>query len=140
MHFEAHTAPHSDQRYETVGDWKLVDESILVKVSEMGNSDWEFLVAIHELVEAYSCAKFGVTEEDVTDFDIAYERDRAEGDVSEPGDSPAAPYQKHHQFASIIERLLAVHLGVNWQEYEAKINSLSSEAGEAKEEDANDQA
>jgi len=48
---------------------------------------------------------------------MAYERNRREGDLGEPGDDPRAPYYREHQFASGMERLMAAELGVDWQQY-----------------------
>jgi hypothetical protein len=42
------------QRYSTPGDWQVAkDGSIHITVSAMSNQRYEFLVAAHELVEAY---------------------------------------------------------------------------------------
>jgi hypothetical protein len=130
MWIEGRTIPHASHRYPTVGDWKFQDDGIFVVVSEMENSDYEFLVMLHELVEAYSCIKYGVPEEKVTEFDVAYEEARKEGDVSEPGDSPLAPYHRYHQFACMIEQLVASHLGINWKEYEDRVNALGEKDAE----------
>jgi hypothetical protein len=121
--------PHSDQEYPTVGNWHLrgVGEDrtdIFVEVSQMNNEDYEFLVSIHEQIEAYACYKSGITEQEVTAFDEAYEQGRAEGDTSEAGDSTSAPYKDAHFLATTIERILAQALGVDWNEYEKVVSSL----------------
>jgi hypothetical protein len=120
------TIEHQAQRYETVGDWFMPHAQRLeVRVSRMDNEDYEFLVGIHEQIEAYLCYKRGISERAVTSFDLDFEENRAAGNTDEPGDSELAPYHKEHKFATEIESQLAFELGVNWSEYEAAINALS---------------
>ncbi len=119
------TIPHKLQAYPTVGNWQFTKDGVIVIfVSEL--SDWrhEMLVAIHELVEATLCKNRGITEAQVDAFDMAYEKNRTNGDNSEPGDNPYAPYHKEHFFATNIERLMAGELGVGWSEYETRLNAL----------------
>jgi hypothetical protein len=90
----------------------------------MENLDYEFLVGIHEQVEAYLTWKRGIPEASITAFDVEYEGSRKEGNTSEPGDDPTAPYFREHQFATVIERAIAQELGVDWEKYEEVIDSL----------------
>ncbi len=113
------TIPEEEHRYPTTGDWWFnPDGSLDVVVTDSGRPDHEFLIAFHELVEVWLCRKRGITTEAVDAFDMEYEGNRKDGDVSEPGDDPRAPYYHEHQFASGVERLMAAELGINWQEYE----------------------
>jgi hypothetical protein len=121
--------PHDKQRYPTVGDWRLVhglgDEKILsITVSELSDWRYEALVAVHELVEVLQCQNDGVSQEAVDQFDMEYEKNRPEGDESEPGDDPKAPYKKQHFFATNVEALLSDKLGVDWKPYEKEVQSL----------------
>ncbi len=117
--------PHDQQRYETCGDWQFDEDGTLnVRVSHTTN-DFDFLVGIHEAVEAWLCRKRGVTDADVTAFDKAFEADREAGDSREPGDDPDAPYRREHRFASSIERRVALELGIDWLEYDRRITALS---------------
>jgi hypothetical protein len=122
------TIPHDEHRYETVGDYFYPDSPenkyMEVRVSKMGNPDYEFLVSIHEQIEAYLCEKRGISEESITKFDKNFESFREEGNTAEPGFDPSAPYVKEHAFATKIEIQLAEELGVDWDEYEKVINSL----------------
>jgi hypothetical protein len=119
------TIPHDQQRYETVGDWKISPNGdIEILVSDMGNPDYEFLVGLHELVEVYLCKKRGITDDHVTAFDVSFESSRLPGNVDEPGDDPRAPYQNEHCIATGIERLVSAALGVPWKEYETAVNAL----------------
>ena len=108
------TIQHNEQRYNTVGDWKDGE----VRVSDLGNDNYEFLIGLHELIEMWLCKENGVAEIDVTSFDLAFVG------VGEPGDDIKAPYYLEHQFASGIERLVAQQLGVDWLMYEARCGGI----------------
>ena len=127
MNITIKTIPHSEQRYPTVGDWwwsgRGKDE-LHIRVSEMKDHRYVWLIIIHELVEVFLCRNDGVKSSDVDEFDRAYEIARPEGDTSEPGDSPAAPYRTQHCIATGIERIIAGLLGVCWADYEKTINEL----------------
>ena len=84
------TIKHSQHRYPTVGDWNYTATGDWrIRVSEMANWRFEFLVAFHEMIEMALCRDKGITEQEVTKFDKAYEANRPhEDDDSEPGDDP----------------------------------------------------
>jgi hypothetical protein len=119
------TIPHKQQRYPTVGDWFFDDKGDLtIQVSALGDWREEALVAVHELVEVLLCKHQGVGQQEVDTFDLQYEAKRIEGDESEPGDSPDAPYKKQHCLATGVERVLAAEFGIDWGQYEDRLNSL----------------
>lgn len=120
----AEAIPHKAQRYETVGDWQLLPGGIHVSVSDTHSKLSNQLVALHEIVEAILCEAKGVSQEDVDRFDMAYERARKDGDTSEPGDHPGAPYHEQHVVADLVERLVAFHAGVSWFEHEQRVSEL----------------
>lgn len=115
------TIPHSKQRYSTCGDWFWKkDGSLHIRVSDVRNWKMEFLIAFHELIEVMLCLAMGISQKSVDDFDIQYEEDRDKGlhrPEDEPGDDEEAPYRVPHYWATTIERILAMLLGVNWQAY-----------------------
>lgn len=113
--------PHKKHRYPTVGDYYRKNGELHIRVSKM-NSKHEFLVLIHELIEWYLTEEKDISIQEIDDFDILYEKTKL--DNSEPGDSPNAPYYKEHQFATEIEKLLAIRLGVNWSKYDQIVNKL----------------
>lgn len=120
------TVRHSEHRYETVGDyWTAPNGQTQIRVSKLPDERMEFLVAVHELIEQGLTKWHGITEEAVTQFDVAFEALREEGDETEPGDSPNAPYRKEHFFATSVERLLAAELGVDWMLYEMHLAELA---------------
>lgn len=123
------TIAHEKQRYPTVGDWFFEREGpdnikLVVLVSDMNNPWYEYLVAQHEQLEAMLCLKRGILEKDVNAFDIAFEEKRTEGNVEEPGDDPAAPYYKEHQYSTLIERGLALELEIDWRIYDQTVSAL----------------
>jgi hypothetical protein len=120
--------PHSSQRYPTVGDWVFTSAGNLhINVSKMSTYKREFLVAVHEMVEAVLCKEAGVAEEDVTAFDVKFEAERARGlqlAEAEPGNDYRAPYKTQHEQATSIEALLASYLNVNWEDYDDEVSAL----------------
>lgn len=119
------TIEHNMQRYPTCGDWYTNElGQTVIKVSETGNPDYNFLIGLHELVEQYLCQKRGITQELIDKYDQAFEANRVEGNNDEPGDAAGAPYRLEHFFATNIERLMAAELGVNWKTYEDTIYNL----------------
>jgi hypothetical protein len=118
------TIPHYLQEYNTCGNWKIHKGSIEITVSDLGNEKHEFLIGLHELIEAYLCKCRGIKEKDVTAFDKEFEAKKVEGNQNEPGDDPKSPYKKEHFFATSIERLMAAELGVDWNEYDKHIGEL----------------
>lgn len=123
--YEICVIPHSAQRYETVGDYHDAGCNTFVTVSEMGDARMEFAVVIHEMIEDMLCKLRGISEPDaIKPFDEAYEAARPEGDTSEPGDSPDAPYHREHVFATHIERQICAEMGLDWDEYTKVVESL----------------
>lgn len=111
------TIPDKEQRYDTVGDYWKKDDVDEIKVSEMSNRQYEFLVAIHEMVEQFLCENAGITDKEITGFDVEYEKKRKNGDDTEPGEDIFAPYHKQHMFAEKIEMLMAEECGLDWEDY-----------------------
>ncbi len=125
LNLQIRTVPDKDQRYNTVGDY-YVDETgkKVFVVSDMHDWRYELLTAVHELVESSLCRQRGISDELIDAFDIAYQATRADGDVSEPGDSEDAPYYHEHQFANKIEKMLSDELQVDWDDYCRVVDTL----------------
>ena len=126
MKINIETIPHGDQRYPTVGDyWDDSDGVVQVRVSDMKDWRFEALVVIHELIEMFLTKQRDIAEQDISEFDIKFERSREEGLVTgEPGDHENAPYRREHFFATNLERLLSAELGVDWFEYDKVVDAL----------------
>lgn len=118
------TGPAEEMRYPTAGDW-LSDDPRSQTIVVVAMADWrhEFLIALHELVEAALCNQRGIKEADVTAFDKAFAGD------GEPGDDPRAPYCREHKIATAVERMMAFELGVDWDEYDAAVEAAMKPGG-----------
>lgn len=105
------TVPHSEQRYDTLGDWFFnEDGDLIIKVSLDEStpnipgdvlSDTGFLIALHELIEVKLCMHAAITQAEVDAFDFAFTG------RGEPGDHPKAPYRQQHRRAMLAELLMA---------------------------------
>ena len=124
------TIPHEQQRYPTCGDWQFEHDGTLhIKVSEMGCWRSELDVAIHEAIESLLCQEAGITDMQVTQFDIQFEREREAGKhalTDEPGDDSRSPYKTHHEAATFAERACASALGLDWIEHCRTVNNTTS--------------
>ena len=122
--FAAHltTIPHDMQRYPTTGDWEFNDTpgEVRIDIHVSDTNSWRraALLAVHELIESLLCRHAGITQAAVDAFD------RAHLDADEPGDLPDCPYRDQHRFATVVEKLLAAELGVDWREYCAALEAL----------------
>lgn len=125
MNLDLRIIPHNTQRYETVGDYWMDEKEIYqVRISKMSDWRYEFLVAFHEIFELAWVIWKKVDIKDIDKFDRAYEENRKEGDVSEPGDDTKAPYYQGHQWATVLEKIAAAFLGVNWKKYDSEVINL----------------
>lgn len=118
---------HKEQRYSTCGDYEMKEDGIHIHVSKT-RPHYNFLIAIHELLEWYLVHCDGVEIEKIDEFDKRFEKMRSEypdivGDA-EPGDNENAPYQHYHKIATRVENWFAQTLGVDWNAYEEEINKL----------------
>jgi len=69
------TIDHSQQRYPTVGDWQIDKAGNLhITVSKMSDQRYEFLIGMHEAIEAYLAVHAGISPAAVDKFDEAQQR------------------------------------------------------------------
>ncbi|HYA56102.1 MAG TPA: hypothetical protein VED22_04810 [Nitrososphaerales archaeon] len=118
--------PHKKQRYETVGDW-IPGRPAHIRVSRMKDQRYVFLVALHEMIEYELCKMHGITDREVVAFDVNFEAERRMNLHpldAEPGNHPKAPYRNEHEFATMVEMMVAQKLGVSWSDYEKTVLSL----------------
>lgn len=108
---------HGKQRYNTCGDYFKKGKRVQVYLSKT-EPDYEFLVAIHELLEWYLTQKRGITIKQIDKFDMG------NPELADPGSSKQAPYYKEHSFATDIERIIAKELSVDWDRYDLYIEKL----------------
>ena len=117
-YINARVVPAGKIRFRNLGDWRTNCTVRSIEVADMGNEDYEFLLILHEMVEQHLCLKHGVSEQAVDKWDSEHLV------CDEPGDDPESPYHREHHVAMTMERLMAAFLGVNWNEYEAKLEAV----------------
>lgn len=107
------------QRYPTCGDYWEDEHSLQFRITKQPISKWEAAVFLHEFVEFMLSKDRGITEQEITDFDLKWETMNKRGlnREEEPGDEVEAPYHKEHEFAKKLEKMFADELGINWEEY-----------------------
>lgn len=104
-------------RYNTAGDWGYEVQEVGDRIVLTAESDpslaqhYQFLVLIHELIEAYLCMNDNITPEMVDKFDMSC-------DLPDTGEDPRAPYHRQHIMASLVERTVCMLLGLDWYQYE----------------------
>lgn len=122
--------PSESQRLKgNVGDYFYDQDGTLnIRVSDLGNTLYERLVAIHELCEVTMTEDKGITEKEIQDFDemfYAEEDNDVYHNVKEAGWDIRCPYRKEHGISENIERQIALHCGVIWEDYEQAIDSVT---------------
>ncbi|QQG48181.1 MAG: hypothetical protein HY247_05340 [archaeon] len=126
MEFTISQVPHKKQRYETVGDW-IPGKPAEIRVSKMKDQRYVFLVALHEMIEYELCKMNGISDREVVAFDVNFESERRRNlhpMDAEPGNDPRAPYREEHDFATMIEMMVAQKLGVSWSAYGKAVLAL----------------
>jgi hypothetical protein len=121
------TIPHKKQRYDTLGDYWQDGKVFKMRVSKLKDWRWEFLIAIHELVESHITRHRGIKEKDISEFDLMMLKKPESKYYLDPGCDPKAPYHKEHMFGIRIEKLLAKELDVNFKEYDSSIMQIGED-------------
>jgi hypothetical protein len=128
MKIEIEIKPKDQLRYDTVGDYFYKpDGTLRFEIADTGTEFYTKLILIHEIVEEALTKYKGITEQQITDFDLYYEKRRAQGLVpenSEPGFDNNAPYLFEHILASSVEMVMCSHAGLSWTDYDYAINNL----------------
>jgi len=127
------TVPKSALRYSTVGDWFYNDKEKCwyIQVAEFAEKKgeyfsyeehFEYLIAIHELVEMFLCQSEMIDQKTVDKFDMETGKNSPE-----PGDESDSPYYEQHQIASAIETLLVEATGITIGSYHVAVDEKSDE-------------
>lgn len=111
MRIVIETIPHSQQRYDTQGDWLFFGDDLIIKVSEQTKLEYVICIGIHELVEAILCRKAGISSDVVDRWDMANLND------PDPGSIVGSPYANQHISAMDVEMSVANAVGISWEEY-----------------------
>lgn len=115
MKITIETIPHEQQRLGVIGDWYFEPNGdLVVKVSDLGDWRYNFLVGRHEMDEALLCKLTGITTEMV-------DEDQAAALPTDDPDSfsgyPGARLQNQHNDALAAEWIMSRLLGVDWKKY-----------------------
>lgn len=118
-----------NMRYPTCGDWLYDAESNILEVRVARMPDWrsELAIAIHEAIEAVMCLDKEVSEVEVTEFDLLFEKERGEdqqSEFAEAGDDPRAPYKAQHAAATAVERIVCDKLQIKWEDHEKNVQEV----------------
>jgi hypothetical protein len=116
MNIHLEVIPHENQRLNAPGDWFFSsDGDLIVRVTDLGDWRFNFLLARHEMDEALLCKHAGISVQSVDEYDtrLASKDDDPDSFTGYPG----APYQAQHNDALAAEWQMARLLGVDWEEY-----------------------
>lgn len=105
-----------EQRYPTCGDYWETEDSYEFRITKQISDDRSILILLHEMIEYFLCTKRGISESDITKFDLDWENGPKLEE--EPGNSPLAPYYNEHRFSENIERQVALAADIDWFDYE----------------------
>lgn len=116
--------PHRRQAYNTVGNyWTDKKGVIQVRISKMDKQS-ERLVLVHELIELFMTDWLGITEDEITEFDLSFEKKRKKGNNDEPGFDSFAPYRREHTIATAVEMIMCAHMNIDWVNHEQTVNNV----------------
>ena len=110
---------HSAQDYCTCGNYGETAKELWFTISHMDKPVYMLAILFHELWEKLRNDQMGLTDEEVTAFDLAHL------DADDPGCLPDAPYHRQHMEAMKIERLMIRLAGENWNEYDKAVMALA---------------
>lgn len=120
LNIEIKTIPQSEQRYVTVGDYWTEGDKEVFRITDCGNRKYEWMIAIHELIEKCLNEHLDITNKQVDEFDMNWKEEEG----TECGDEPTCPYRESHCFATAAERMLCAAMGLSWAEYEEFLEKL----------------
>lgn len=128
MRIEIEFKPVHLMRYPTVGDYfYLSDGTLKIEIADTSNEFYNKMILIHELVEEAITKKNGITEQQIMDFDLAFEKARELGLKTadeEPGFCNDAPYKEAHYYATSVEMGMCALTKTSWKDYDYAVNSL----------------
>lgn len=116
--------------YQAIVPLGAEEEPLKIIVARMENPDYEFLIALHEMIEAYLIKRRGLNLKKIDEWEERFEREVQEG--KRPKNAIAekqkdCPYRKEHEIAIKIEKTLAKYLKVNWKKYEEAMDKILEE-------------
>ena len=104
------------QRYPTAGDWQLKPDGLHILLSRMSDRRYEFLVGMHEAIEAYLCKLPASHRRSWIDLTKRTSANASQATTATRETTPRRPTTK-----SICS--LPDQLGVNWSAYDREVSS-----------------
>jgi len=105
----------------SLGDYWYEGDALEVRVAEYGNTDYETLIAVHEVIEEWLTKRRGLSEPEIQAFDDMWDKEQQAGkhggDMDEPGFDSRCPCLREHTIADAIERVLIAHCGMDINTY-----------------------
>ena len=110
-----------EQESDNAGDYYIENNTLHIRILKnttripstkryKRNRLYEFVILIHEVIEALLCIARNIPIAKIDQFDSDYQGN------GEPGDHKDAPYRKEHKFATKVEKMMAKELGIKWNE------------------------
>jgi hypothetical protein len=115
--------PIEEQRYNTAGDYWEDEDNIHFRITKQENKQSEIAILLHEITEFFLTRERGLTEREITEYDLAWETLHNQGftQADEPGNEPGCPYKDEHDISLIIERIFCMAAGINWQKHDEQL-------------------
>ena len=105
--------PHTEQRYDTVGDYQQIDNILFITISQELGNDIAFETLHHELREWELNKKAGISDETVDKWDFL-NKEVTEG----------CPYFEQHNKATELSRFIAEQNGSTLEEYDEVLDNV----------------
>lgn len=114
------TIPQNRMRYKDAGDWFDSKDGWEIRVPELMNMDYEFMIFIHEAIERYLVHKIGMSVDYVDGWikrEIIDKNDYGSGAMNK-----GMPHRSCHIFATQIEKQICRKLGISWRKYSKDVD------------------
>jgi hypothetical protein len=123
MRIEIKAIDPSAMRYSEVGDWRfLPDGTLQILVTDYGSRENDaFLIALSKMVEAWLCRKDGITEEQVTEWQIS----TMNTDLLRR--HTIAPNDRQNAIAKKVTEIVREALGVDPDQHRKWVNNCGDE-------------
>lgn len=117
------TIPVEEQRYNTAGDYWETETEIHFRISKQQDERSEVAILLHEVTEFFLTKQQGISEEEITAYDLDWEERFKRGDVKadEPGMENDCPYKDEHETSLMIEKIFCWAAGIDWKKHDEQL-------------------
>lgn len=107
------------QRHGSLSDWhQPYGMPMKILVSNLGDADFEFILAVRKLVEMHLCGKSGIPATVVDSWNDSHRN------IIDPGVMPDSPYRSAATKSFEVAALLGELLNVDWIKFEARMEEV----------------